>query len=118
VDDVLLGAARHFAAQVAAGTALPPAFALLRTIDRALDATIDMPTAGIPRIRARDLLLQLVGIRRSLFADAAPYEPVPPEVASPDAASPAAAPPNSFPPDAVPDAAPVRAAARRAEAAR
>jgi uncharacterized membrane protein YccC len=72
VDNVLLGTARHFAAQAAAGRVLPPAPTLLRDIDRALDVAI-----AVPGERARDLLLQLVGIRRGLFAEAAPYQPPP-----------------------------------------
>jgi uncharacterized membrane protein YccC len=72
VDDVLRGAARQFAAQAAAGRVLPPAPGLLRDIDRALDAAIEMPG-----VRGRDLLLQLVGIRRGLFAGAPPYQPPP-----------------------------------------
>jgi len=50
-----------------------PEPALLRDIDRALDAAITVP--GAP---GRDLLLHLVGIRRSLFVDAPPYQPPPP----------------------------------------
>jgi uncharacterized membrane protein YccC len=73
VDDVLAGTAAQFAEQAAAGRVRPPSPALLRDIDRALDAAIAMPGA-----RGRDLLLQLVGIRRGLFADAAPYQPTPP----------------------------------------
>ena len=37
-----------------------------------------MPPSAIPGPQARDLLLQLVGIRRGLFADAPPYRPTPP----------------------------------------
>jgi uncharacterized membrane protein YccC len=70
VEDVLFGAAGQFAAQAAAGRVLPPPPGLLSDIDRALDAAIETPG-----VRARDLLLQLVGIRRGLFADAPPYQP-------------------------------------------
>ena len=70
VDTVLQGVAARFAAQAAAGRQLRPAAALLRDIDRALDAVI-------ADADARDLLLQLVGIRRGLFADAPPYRPRP-----------------------------------------
>jgi uncharacterized membrane protein YccC len=73
VDDVLAGTAAQFAVQAAAGRARPPSLALLRDIDRALDAAIAMPGE-----RARDLLLQLVGIRRGLFTDAKPFQPTPP----------------------------------------
>ena len=73
VDDVLFGAATQFAAQAAAGHVRRPEPALLRDIDRALDAAITVP--GAP---GRDLLLHLVGIRRSLFVDAPPYQPPPP----------------------------------------
>jgi hypothetical protein len=47
----------------------------LRDIDRALDlaVAVEGPTG-------RSLLLQLVGIRRGLFADAEPYRPPPPDV--------------------------------------
>jgi uncharacterized membrane protein YccC len=82
VDDVLLGAAAHYAAQAEAGRVLASPSALLDTIDRALDTAIAMPEP-----HDRDLLLQLVGIRRGLFAAAAPYQPQPPpdDVASVDA---------------------------------
>jgi uncharacterized membrane protein YccC len=73
VDDVVAGTAAHFALQAAAGRARPPSLALLSDIDRALDAAI-----ATPGERSRDLLLQLVGIRRGLFADAAPFQPTPP----------------------------------------
>jgi uncharacterized membrane protein YccC len=73
VDDVLLGAAAHYAAQAEAGRVVPSPPALLDTIDRALDTAIAMPEP-----HDRDLLLQLVGIRRGLFAAAAPYQPSPP----------------------------------------
>ncbi|HEY0184259.1 MAG TPA: FUSC family protein [Rhodopila sp.] len=81
VDDVLLGTARQFAAQATAGRVLAPPATLLRDIDRALDAAVE-----VPGLRAHDLLLQLVGIRRGLFADAPPYQPRPP---SPDDVVPA-----------------------------
>jgi uncharacterized membrane protein YccC len=78
VDDVLSGTAAHFAAQAGTGHTRQPAPALLRDIDRALDAAIPLPGA-----RARDLLLQLVGLRRGLFASAAPYQPpAPPQDAA------------------------------------
>ena len=75
VDTVLHGAAAQFTAQAAAGRVLRPQPTLLRDIDLALDAAI---TAG----DARDLLLQLVGLRRALFAAAAPYRPPPPDDAA------------------------------------
>jgi uncharacterized membrane protein YccC len=70
VDDVLAGVAGHFAAQAAAGRQQPPSPDLLPAIDRALNAAITVPGE-----RAADLLLQLVGIRRGLFAAAAPFQP-------------------------------------------
>jgi uncharacterized membrane protein YccC len=73
VDKVLAGTAAQFAVEVAVGAVRSPSLALLRDIDLALDAVIAMP-----RESARDLLLQLVGIRRGLFADAPPYQPAPP----------------------------------------
>lgn len=73
VDDVLFGTASKFAAQAEEGRVLPAAPALLREIDRALDGAVAMPGA-----HGRDLLLQLVGIRRGLFAQAAPYQPAQP----------------------------------------
>jgi hypothetical protein len=57
----------------------------LRDIDRALDEVI-----ATPGERSRDMLLQLVGIRRGLFADATPFQPTPP----PDDMSAAAEPPS------------------------
>jgi uncharacterized membrane protein YccC len=82
VGDVLLGASAHYAAQAEAGRVLSSPTALLQTIDHALDTAIAMPEP-----HDRDLLLQLVGIRRGLFAAAAPYQPQPPpdDVASVDA---------------------------------
>jgi uncharacterized membrane protein YccC len=75
IDDVLLGTAAHFAAQAAAGRVQPPKPVLLDAIDRALDAATTMPAE-----RARDLLLQLEGIRRGLFAGAPPFSPtLPPD---------------------------------------
>jgi uncharacterized membrane protein YccC len=68
VDDVVRGAALHFQAQVVSGRVRTPRPVLLETIDRALDAAIALPAGG-------DVLLQLVGIRRGLFADAPPYQP-------------------------------------------
>jgi uncharacterized membrane protein YccC len=76
-DDVLAGTASHFAAQATAGRVLEPASKLLDDIDRALDGVVEVPGA-----RGRDVMLQLVGIRRGLFPDAAPYSPAP----NPDAA--------------------------------
>jgi uncharacterized membrane protein YccC len=73
VDDVLAGTAAQFAAQAVAGRSMRPSPALLSRIDRALDAAITMPGD-----RARDLLLQLVGIRRGLFAGAEPFRPASP----------------------------------------
>jgi uncharacterized membrane protein YccC len=71
VDDVVAGTARHFQAQVVAGRVRSPSPALLSDIDRALDAGITCPGTG-------ELLMQLVGIRRGLFADAEPFRPTPP----------------------------------------
>jgi uncharacterized membrane protein YccC len=73
VDDVLTATARQFAVQAAVGRVQPALPSLLSDIDRALDAAIAMPGT-----RARDLLLQLAGIRRGLFAAADPYRPTPP----------------------------------------
>lgn len=75
VDAVLQGAAAQFAHQAVAGRVLRPHQALLRDIDRALDAAIAAPNG-------RELLLQLVGMRRGLFAEAAPYRPPPPDDAA------------------------------------
>ena len=74
-DTVLHATAAHFAAQATAGRVLRPPPPLLHDIDRALDAVI---TAG----GGREPLLQLVGIRRGLFAEAAPYRPPPPDNAA------------------------------------
>ena len=71
VDAVLNGTATHFAVQAATGRVRRGSLALLRDIDRALDGVVAMPGE-------RDLLLQLVGIRRGLFANAEPYRPAPP----------------------------------------
>ena len=73
VDNVLFAAASHFAAQAVTGRAHTASPALLRDIDRTLDVAV-----AIPGMRGRDLLLQLVGIRRGLFAEAPPYQPNPP----------------------------------------
>jgi uncharacterized membrane protein YccC len=73
VDRALSGAGTHFAMQAAAGRVHPPPPALLHDIDRALDAAIAMHGRNV-----RNVLLQLVGIRRSLFAAAPPYHPAPP----------------------------------------
>ena len=72
VDKVLLGSATHYAVQAALGHVHRPSAALLRYIDRSLDAVIAWDSAQAPRV-----LLQLVGIRRGLFADAAPYRSTP-----------------------------------------
>ncbi len=72
VDKVLLGSATHYAVQAALGHVHRPSAALLRYIDRALDAVIAWDGA-----KATRFLLQLVGIRRGLFADAAPYRSTP-----------------------------------------
>jgi uncharacterized membrane protein YccC len=72
VDAALRAVAAHFAAQASAGRVLPPAPDALRAIDRALDAAIEMP----PSV-GRDLLLQLVGLRRGLFAAAPAWQPPP-----------------------------------------
>ncbi|WP_428492411.1 FUSC family protein [Rhodopila sp.] len=81
VDTVLHGVAAHFAAQAAAGRQLRLPATVLRDIDCALDA-------AIADADARDLLLQLVGLRRGLFADAPPYRPPPfPHQPPPDAAA-------------------------------
>jgi uncharacterized membrane protein YccC len=68
VYDVVCGTAGHFKAQVISGRVRTPSPVLLDAIDRALDAAIALPVGG-------DVLLQLVGIRRGLFADAPPYQP-------------------------------------------
>jgi uncharacterized membrane protein YccC len=81
VNAVLNGAATQFAVQAHTGRVHQPSQALLRDIDTALDAAM-----AIQGPQARDLLLQLVGIRRGLFADAPPYRPNPP----PDDVTPAA----------------------------
>lgn len=84
VDAVLFGTATHFAVQAALGHVRPPPLALLHEIDRALDVAV-----AVPGTLGRDLLLQLVGIRRGLFADAAPYQPAPkPADAAPGEAAP------------------------------
>ena len=83
VNKVLLGTATHFAVQAALGHVRKPSATLLRYIDRALDAVIALDSAQAPRV-----LQQLVGIRRGLFADAAPYRPTPqPGDAAPVAAA-------------------------------
>jgi Fusaric acid resistance protein family len=80
VDDILTGTAHLFAVEAALGRVQPALPSLLSDIDRALDAVI-----AIPGDRTRDLLLQLVGIRRGLFADAPPYRPaLPPDDGPPD----------------------------------
>ncbi len=85
VDAVLFGTAAHFAAQAALGHVQRPPTALLRQVDRALDAAVAMPGT-----HGRDLLLQLVGIRRGLFVDAEPYRwAYPPADALPAEAVPA-----------------------------
>lgn len=66
-------AAKHFAIHAATGRVRPPPHALLHDIDLALDVAIAMRGGDF-----RDLLPQLVGIRRSLFADAPPFDPAPP----------------------------------------
>jgi uncharacterized membrane protein YccC len=87
VDTALSGTAAHFAEQAAERRVLQPPVALLQDIDRALDAAI-----GLRGRAARDLLLQLVGIRRGLFAAAPPYQPpTPPNRAMQAPASEAAA---------------------------
>jgi uncharacterized membrane protein YccC len=72
VDDVLFGIASHYAAQAAVGHVRKPAAELLRDIDRATDGAVAVQSAN-----ARDVLLQLVGLRRGLFPNAAPYAPGP-----------------------------------------
>jgi uncharacterized membrane protein YccC len=72
VNPVLFGTAAHFAVQAAAGRVVTPSTELLDNIDRALDAAVCVPGS-----RGRELLLQLVGIRRGLFQDAPPYQPTP-----------------------------------------
>jgi uncharacterized membrane protein YccC len=79
VNAVVFGTASQFAVQAAIGRVRRPSPALLRDIDRALDVAVAIP--GAP---GRELLLQLVGIRRGLFADAEPYRPgSPPNDATP-----------------------------------
>jgi hypothetical protein len=73
VDEVVAGTARHFETQAAVGRVRSPSPALLGCIDRALDVTVALEGRA-------DLLLQLVGIRRGLFADAEPFRPTPPPV--------------------------------------
>ncbi|MEA2769420.1 MAG: hypothetical protein QOD93_2382, partial [Acetobacteraceae bacterium] len=70
VDKVLSGTAARFAEQAVTGRERRPPAMLLREIDRALDVAV-----ALPGPKGRDLLLQLVGIRRGLFADAAAYRP-------------------------------------------
>jgi hypothetical protein len=67
---VLSGTAARFAEQAVTGRERRPPAMLLREIDRALDVAV-----ALPGPKGRDLLLQLVGIRRGLFADAAAYRP-------------------------------------------
>lgn len=63
---------RESAGKLGLGHVHKPSATLLRYIDRALDAVIAWDGAQAPRF-----LLQLVGIRRGLFADAAPYRSTP-----------------------------------------
>jgi uncharacterized membrane protein YccC len=71
VDNVVAGVAGHYQAQVVVGRLRSPGPGLLGCIDKALDTAVAMGGSG-------DLLLQLVGIRRGLFADAEPFQPTPP----------------------------------------
>jgi uncharacterized membrane protein YccC len=73
VDRVVNGTAQHFAVQAATGRVQRASPLLLQDIDRALDVAVT-----IEGRMGRDLLLQLVGIRRGLFAGAPPYLPAPP----------------------------------------
>lgn len=70
VDAVLRATGRHFARQTAAGRTRRPEPALLAAIDRAMNIVV-----ATPGERARDMLLQLVGICRGLFLEAPPYHP-------------------------------------------
>jgi uncharacterized membrane protein YccC len=111
VDEVLFGAADHFAVQAALGHVRPPPMTLLHQIDRALDAAIAVP--GAPE---RRLLAQLVGIRGGLFSDAEPYRGASPrpDVAPAAAARGAVASGTTVPRTAVPiDAVPTDAGARK-----
>jgi uncharacterized membrane protein YccC len=74
VDTVMAGTGAYYAAQAKARHVLPAAPALLRDIDHALDVV-----AAMQGDRARGVLLQLVGIRRGLFADAESYRPASPQ---------------------------------------
>ena len=73
VDSVLFGTADQFATRAATGRVQRASPGLLTDIDRALDAAVAISGPG-----GRDLLLQLGGIRRGLFPNAAPYRPTPP----------------------------------------
>ncbi|HET6308137.1 MAG TPA: FUSC family protein [Rhodopila sp.] len=84
VERVLAGTAAQFQLRAQTGHVHPPPQSLLRDIDRTLDEATTMPCQ-----QASDLLLQLVGIRRGLFADAPPYRPAAPPADVP-AAKPAA----------------------------
>jgi uncharacterized membrane protein YccC len=70
VDNALFGTASHFAARAAMGHRVVPSSDLLHDIDRAMDVAVTMESP-----RARVLLRHLVGLRLSLFAEAAPYQP-------------------------------------------
>ena len=65
--------AAHFRAQAARRASLPPADGLRRAIDAAIGVVAGAPPNG----QRRNVLLELVGIRRGLFPDAPPYAPPP-----------------------------------------
>ncbi|MCW3475557.1 FUSC family protein [Limobrevibacterium gyesilva] len=66
VRQLLEAVAKYYRSEVPA----PPAVALREAIDRAIRDVTAAPDAN-----TRDVLLQIVGIRRGLFPDAPPYEP-------------------------------------------
>jgi uncharacterized membrane protein YccC len=70
LDEVLQGAAAHFDFCVARHRASPAPGALLRATDRALDAA-----SALPGSSAREIVRALVGLRCTLFPQAAFYRP-------------------------------------------
>jgi hypothetical protein len=62
--------AAFFAERAAKGGFAAPPETLLRSVDTAMDAAADA-TDGLKR----DAVIALVGLRRNLFPDAAPYVP-------------------------------------------
>jgi uncharacterized membrane protein YccC len=73
VAQALDGVAAHYRARAGRGVAVTPGPALCAAIDAAIAAVTASPATGQRRI----VLLELVGIRRGLFPDAAPYAPTP-----------------------------------------